>query len=130
MKILSYSHHQLQTAAKLTTKDIQEIQQRRRAHNRLGFAYQLAFIRLANRFPVQQPFELDEELLTFVSLQLDLPTQLIETYAQRQSMLSEHQEQIRIYLDLRRFGEVEIQMLERFLLKCGRGHCVATGDER
>ena len=101
----------------------------RRAHNRLGFAYQLAFIRLANRFPAQQPFELDEELLTFVSLQLDLPTQLIETYAQRQSTLSEHQEQIRIYLDLRRFGEVEIQMLERFLLKCGRGHCVATGDE-
>lgn len=117
MKILSYSQHQLQVAATLTTTDLQEIQQRRRARNCLGFAYQLAFVRLANRFPTQQPFELDEELLTFVSLQLDLPTQLIETYAQRQSTLSEHQDQIRTYLDLRRFGEVEIQMLEQFLFE-------------
>jgi len=117
VKILSYSQHQLQIAATLTTADLQEIQQRRRAHNCLGFAYQLVFVRLANRFPTQQPFELDEELLTFVSLQLDLPPQLIETYAQRQSTLSEHQEQIRTYLDLRRFGEVEIQMLEQFLFE-------------
>ena len=117
MKFLPYAHHQLQVAAKLTTVDIQEIQQRRRDHNRLGFAYQLVFVRLANRFPVQQPFELDEELLTFVSIQLDLPTQLIQTYAQRQSTLSEHQEEIRTYLDLRRFGEVEVQLLEQFLFE-------------
>jgi hypothetical protein len=46
MKFLPYAHHQLQVAAKLTTVDIQKIQQRRRAHNRLGFAYQLVFARL------------------------------------------------------------------------------------
>jgi hypothetical protein len=117
MKILPYAHHQLQAAARLTAKDIQEIQQRRRTHNRLGFAYQLTFVRLTNRFPAQQPFELDEELLTFVSIQLDLSTQLIQTYAQRQSTLSEHQEQIRTYLELRRFGEVEVQLLEQFLFE-------------
>lgn len=50
VKILSYSQHQLQVAAKLTTADLQEIQHRRRAHNCLGFAYQLTFVRLANAF--------------------------------------------------------------------------------
>ena len=95
MKTLPYSHAQLLAAAKLTPADIEEIHQRRRAHNRLGFAYQLAFVRLANRFPAQQPLELDQELLTFVSLQFDPPAQLIQTYAQRQSTLAEHQEQLR-----------------------------------
>ncbi len=32
--------------------------QNRRDHNRLGFAYQLAFVRLAIQFSTQQPMEL------------------------------------------------------------------------
>jgi TnpA family transposase len=117
MNVLPYSQHQLQAAAKLTVADIHEIQQRRRDHNCLGFAYQLAFVRLANRFPTQQPFEFDEKILSFVSVQLGIPAQLIQTYAQRQSTLSEHQEEIRTYLVLRRFGDVELQMLEQFLFE-------------
>jgi hypothetical protein len=34
-------------------------------HNRLGFAYQVGFVRLFDRFPQQQPFELFEELVCF-----------------------------------------------------------------
>jgi hypothetical protein len=34
-------------------------------HNRLGFAYQVGFVRLFGRFPQQQPFELFEELVCF-----------------------------------------------------------------
>jgi hypothetical protein len=30
--------------------------------HRLGFAYQIAFVRLFNRFPRQQPFEIVDEL--------------------------------------------------------------------
>jgi TnpA family transposase len=115
MKNSPYAHAQLLAAAHLTPEDIQEIHQRRRPHNRLGCAYQLAFVRLTNRFPTQQPFELDEELLTFVSVQLTLPPQLIQVYSQRQSTLSEHQESIRTYLKLRRFAEAEVQLLEQFL---------------
>ena len=63
MKTSPYSRQQLLSIAKLTPEDFQRIYRCRRPHNRLGFAYQLAFVRLANRFPAQLPFEIDEELL-------------------------------------------------------------------
>ena len=37
-----YSHEQLVQLAKLSPEELAEIQQRRRLHNRLGFAYQYA----------------------------------------------------------------------------------------
>ena len=43
---------------KLTAGDFRRIRQCRRAYNRVGFAYQVAFVRLVNRFPTQKPFEL------------------------------------------------------------------------
>ena len=91
MTTVEFSHEQILRVAQFSAEDLAEIQQRRRAHNQLGFAYQLAFVRVANRFPVQQPLEIDEKLLTFVSVQLAIPAQLIQVYTQRQSTLSEHQ---------------------------------------
>jgi hypothetical protein len=49
-------------------------------HNRLGFAYRVAFVRLFDRFP-QQPFELIEELVCSSAAQLGLDARLIETLA-------------------------------------------------
>ena len=37
--------------------DWRESAQHRRAHNRLGFAYQVAFVRVLGRFPQQEPLE-------------------------------------------------------------------------
>ena len=92
----SYTQQQLLHQAGLTQDDLQIIGQRRRPHNRLGFAYQLAFVRFYNRFPVQSPnFEVDEGLLAFVSIQLDLDVGLIEAYTSRQPTISEHQERVR-----------------------------------
>jgi hypothetical protein len=34
----------------------------------LGFAYQLAFVRLHHHFPAQQPLEIDDEIVTYVSV--------------------------------------------------------------
>ena len=69
----NYTREQLLVLAKLKPDDLEEIERRRRDHNRLGFAYQLAFMRVYNRFPIQRPtFEIDHELLTFVGLQLDI----------------------------------------------------------
>ena len=115
MQSPNVSHEQILRMAQFSAEDLTEINQRRRAHNQLGFAYQLAFVRLTNRFPIQQPLEVNEELLTFVSVQLAIPAQLIQVYTQRRSTLSEHQEWLRSYLNLRRFGEPEVQMLEQFL---------------
>ena len=41
---------------RFTPADQAQIAQCRGAHNRLGFAYQLGFLRLTGRFPAQQPW--------------------------------------------------------------------------
>jgi hypothetical protein len=65
-----FSRDQLKRAATLTKEDFVQLGKCRRPHNRLGFAYQVAFVRLFDRFPQQQPFELIEELLFFSAAQL------------------------------------------------------------
>jgi len=51
-----FSRDQLKRVASLTEEDFVELGKCRRPHNRLGFAYQVAFVRLFDRFPRQQPF--------------------------------------------------------------------------
>jgi hypothetical protein len=72
------SRDQLKRAASLTEEDFVQLGKCRRPHNRLGFAYQVAFVRLFDRFPQQQPFELFEELVCFSAAQLGLDAELIE----------------------------------------------------
>ena len=50
-----FSRNQLKRAAALTEEDFVQLDKCRRPHNRLGFAYQVAFVRLFDRFPQQQP---------------------------------------------------------------------------
>jgi hypothetical protein len=73
-----FSRDQLKRAATLTEEDFVQLGKCRRAHNRLGFAYQVGFVRLFDRFPKQQPFELLEELVCFSAAQLELDPRLIE----------------------------------------------------
>ena len=87
----SFTRAQLIYQATLTEADLAEVANCRRDHNRLGFAYQLAFVRLFHGFPTQQPLEICEELLSFIALQLRLDTTLIEGYATRQPTVSDHQ---------------------------------------
>lgn len=85
MSTVKYSPEQLTNLAKLTPEDMAEINQRRHLHNRLGFAYQLAYVRLSGahwaQFPAQVAFVTLDELLTFVSVQLNLATEAIADYA-------------------------------------------------
>jgi TnpA family transposase len=84
-------------------------------HNRLGLAYQMAFLRLTGRFPSQQPLELLPDVLAFVAGELALAPTVIEAYAQRQATVSAHQEQIRLHLGFRAFGLTERDALSQFL---------------
>ena len=58
-----------------------EVAKCRRDHNRLGFAYQIGFARLFNRFPAQQPLEINDELLSFVAVQMNIDSERISDYA-------------------------------------------------
>lgn len=73
----------------------------RGAHNRLGFAYQLGFLRLTGRFPAQQPLELLDDLLRCVAQEVALDPALIQDYAQQRQTVSEHQQLLELYLALR-----------------------------
>ena len=61
-------------------------------HNQLGFAYQIAFVRVLGRFPQQAPLEIDGEILRFAALQLGAAAETIHAYARRQQTVSKHQQ--------------------------------------
>ena len=117
MKPHSYSRAQLVYEASLTKQDAEALAQCRGDYNRLGFAYQLGFVRLHNRFPTQQPLEINEELLGFTAMQLGIDGGSINDYGARQPTVSDHQARIRDYLGLSNFGLVEMKALEQFIFE-------------
>ena len=94
---------------------MREIVRRRGRRNRLGFAYQIAFVRVLGRFPRQSPLEIEEEILRFAALQLGIDPETIHAYADRQQTVSEHQQHIGQYLCLRAFDATADKDLARFL---------------
>ena len=111
------SRQQLKRAAALNGEDLKQIAKCRRSHNRLGFAYQVAFVRLFNRFPKQQPFEILDELVSLCAAQLGVDVGLIGLYRDRQQTISEHHQTIAGYLGLRHFGDAEAAQLEKFVFE-------------
>ncbi len=99
----------------LTKTDLLEIAKHRGDPHRLGFAYQLGFVRAFQRFPVQQPLEVCEELLSFVALQTGIDGGRLSDYASWQQTVSRHQIRIREYLGLRSFDPGQARGLEQFL---------------
>lgn len=112
-----FARHQLKREGRLTADDLAEIGKGRRPQHRLGFAYQLAFVRLLNRFPQQQGFQVIEDLVNFSALQLSIDAALIDQYRKRQPTISERQQTITSYLGLRTFGAAEAALLERFVFE-------------
>jgi hypothetical protein len=117
MKTQSYSHQDLVRIAQFTRDYLAKIQGLRQDHTRLGFAYQLAFVRLYHRFPAQRPLEIIDEILTYVSLQLNIPTTAIAVYQIQRRTIVAHQQELRTYLAVRRFGEAELDALEFYLFE-------------
>lgn len=101
--------------ATLTDEDRRVIQKCRGGHNRLGFCYQLTFVKVFNCFSSQVQMEINTQLLAFSSLQLGIPIDLINIYQKRRQTITEHQEQIRVYLQLNRFNNSSIHQLSEFL---------------
>ena len=112
---MTFSRHQLAQRTTLDAGDLEEVHRCRRAHNQLGFAYQVGFVRLLNRFPKQEPFEVLDELLLFTGVQLGVATNLIDEYQRRRQTISEHQQRITRYRGLRHFAAEERQRLVTFV---------------
>lgn len=112
-----FSRQQLKRAAAFTDEDLVQIGKCRRPHNRVGFGYQVAFVRLFNRFPQQQPFEVMDKLVTFSAAQLGFDARLIELYRKRQPTISGHQHTITDYLGLRHFTDAESRRSEQFVFE-------------
>lgn len=117
MTKLHFSPSQLVQVAKLSDEDMVVIEERRRPQNKLGFAYQLAFVRLFNQFPSQVPFEPIDDIVTYMSLQLDIPFDLFEQYKKRRQTIAEHRKRIQKYLHLKPFHSEGVRLLDNFLYK-------------
>ncbi len=103
--------------AGLKREDFEEINRRRRPHNRLGFTYQLTFVRLFNRLPKTEPLELVEEILSYVATHLNLSNNLFTDYQNRRPTISEHQARIIEYLGLNRYNKKTALLLQEFLFE-------------
>jgi TnpA family transposase len=112
-----YSRIEIIERATFAKKDLKRIFACRRKYNQLGFAYQIAFVQLCNNFPAQQPFEIFDELLKFTGAQLDISSKEINKYTVRRETISEHQDQIRKHLKLKRFGDKDNLMLNKYLFE-------------
>lgn len=113
----SFSREELIRRATLTHEDTVQINQCRGNANQFGFAYQLGFVRLLNRFPVQKPFEIAIDLLMFIGNQLNADPEIIHHYEKRQPTISEHQSKIREYLKKRDLIGGEVGLLKRFVFE-------------
>ncbi|NRA87925.1 MAG: Tn3 family transposase [Rhizobiales bacterium] len=96
--------------------DIACIMECRGEHNRLGFAYHLAFVKLLNRFPDTNPLEVIDDVLSYVSVQLSIEERHIYQHGNRQPTVAAHQDAIRHYLSLRSFNTATTEV-ETYLFK-------------
>jgi len=114
---MRYSKEALVKLAKFTDTDLAIIRKRNKRHTRIGFAYQLAYVKLYNRFPNQQPLEINQEIVNYVSIQIEVPVEEIHFYDNRQKTVSEHQDLIRHHLQLQRFNDLEMTKVAHFLFE-------------
>lgn len=110
-----FSHAQIAAKAAFSKPDRKQVHACRRSFNQLGFAYQMAFVRLMGRFPEQDPLERLPEILDFVAMEFELESQELNAYAARQATLSQHAGRLVKYLRLKRFRTRQENQLCQFL---------------
>lgn len=99
----------------LTQKDLELINQRRRHHNRLGFAVQLAVLRFPGR-PLRDLAGVPPRVLAAIADQVQVPASAFSRYGDRDHTLYEHLDEIRQTYHFRECGWKEYLWLARELL--------------
>ena len=86
-----------------TQKDLDLIRQRRRLHNRLGFAVQLAVLRFPGR-PLKELAGVPSRVLAVIADQIQVPASAFARYGDRDNTLYEHLDEIRRTYKFREYG--------------------------
>ncbi len=111
----SFSKQSLIEYGALSNEDIIIVNCHRGSYNKLGFAYQLIFIRLFNCLPQISPFEIIQEINIYSSIQLSLASKIIELYQNNRIKIAKHQQEIITYLGLVTFNESARIKVEAFI---------------
>lgn len=105
----------------LSLDDRRQIKRQRRSENRLGFALQLCILRYLGFCPddLQQ---IPNEVVEYLSAQLDMQAEDLIGYAQRAQTRTEHLQQIGVYLGFRDPLTQDFQQLATWLLERAMEH--------
>jgi Domain of unknown function (DUF4158) len=98
-----------------TQKDLDLIRQRRRLHNRLGFAVQLAVLRFPGH-PLKDLAGIPARVLAAIADQVQVPASAFTRYGERDNTVYEHLDEIRRTYQFRECGWREYLWLARQLL--------------
>lgn len=96
-------------------EDLTVIQQRRRDHNRLGFAVQLAFLRFPGR-PLRSGEHVPQLILHYIASQLRVSPDTYQIYAQRDTTRREHVQDIIQHFKFHPFSRHRYRELALWLL--------------
>ena len=114
---MPYTRQQLAAKATLTEPELAEADRCRGEHNKLGFGYQLGFVKLTGRLPFQEAPERIEELLLFIAAQLGSSAELFAEYQRHQGTVRRHQARIRQHLNVRRLDESDLEGVASFIFE-------------
>jgi TnpA family transposase len=117
MQSKSFSQQSLVFYGTLNKEDLRQLVNYRGLANKLGFAYQVIFIRLFNVVPKITPFEIIEELVIYAAIQLSVESSQINVYAENRFKISRHQQDVITHLKLTPFDEAACKQLEDYVFK-------------
>jgi TnpA family transposase len=102
----------------LNDRDRELVEQRRRPHNRLGFAVQLGTVRFLGTF-LSDPLDVPTEVVEYQAGQLAIgDLSCLRAYAERMMTPYEHAWEIRREYGYREFGEAEEELRSFVAARC------------
>jgi len=113
----NFSQQSLIDKGTLKDEDWVLLENCRGGHNKLGFAYQLIFIRLLNTLPNQSPFEIIDEIVVYAAIQLSANHNNIQRYSNNRKKIYDHQQEIIQYLNNKEFDDNAQCKLHSFILE-------------
>lgn len=105
----------------LTNSDGQQIPQNASVTNRLGFALQLVLLRFLG-FHLTNLCSLPKTVLDFVASQIEVESEVINSYGEREQTRTNHQRQIEKYLQFHHPSESDFSRIEDWLLERALEH--------